>query len=117
MAAVSDELVPWLLDQIAEDERAARLTCADSNPDVNGTSTLEDESRFERLVISAGRILREAAAKRDVIARYRGALLAERKTADEAGQRGYIIAMSQAVQALAAVYGDRPGFRNEWRLP
>lgn len=76
---------------------------------LDGAAVAEHIARWD-----PDRVLDEIAAKREVLAKYHGVLIqAERRPHDE-GARGYEVAMSHAVLALAQPFAGRPGWRPEW---
>lgn len=62
-------------------------------------------------------VLADIAAKRDMVNRYFGALFTQRCHPEDEGNNGYVVALSQVLQLLAALFADHPDFRPEWRLP
>jgi hypothetical protein len=139
---VTDELVAWLREQVAEDERVARVASVHGDTWVVGSPSgvwpeddregygmpiVYDEGRplFEQAVHIArhdpARVLAEVAAKRRII----DALdIAERNTAHvrrTAPEYRWVQvaeaardAMLHAARLLASVYAGRPGWRSEW---
>lgn len=130
-----DDLVQWLRAQLDEDEVKARTVgeetwearYVDSANDYPDTATVRlsdgtDIAVMERYSMQdaehiatwdPARVLREIDAKRQVIAHYQ-------KVFQEAvdGADSYVkiaAALSRQIRILAAVYTDRPGYREEWR--
>lgn len=110
---MTDDLIAWLRAQLDDDEQA--------EPDVH---TLDCE-----LTMTAGfngpctcgwtaRRRRELKAKRAIIAEHcdngRGACLGCGLTNDDRHVSG--IDDCPTLLAVASVYSDRPGYRDEWRL-
>jgi hypothetical protein len=137
-----DDLVQFLRDRLDEDEQIARA--ATEGPwvaEVSGEtghcvipadaqSTREFVAKtqlyaaaFDAEHIAAhnpARALREIDAKRQIIARYVEHERLDRETFDAEGQHARSLvslraAYLDAVRELAAVYSDRPGYREEWR--
>jgi hypothetical protein len=119
-----DELVPWLGEQLAEDERIARRA-GDSFRQIGETGVI--------VAHDPARVLREIDAKRQLLTGYTKAveqveeLDALRERLRASGQDVFMTEMERAsaihkrdvlhgvLQILALPYADRPGYREEWR--
>ncbi|MCG5464206.1 DUF6221 family protein [Micromonospora sp. MED01] len=133
---MTDDRVAWLTAQLDDDERVARAA-ADCGPEwrfSEGAIYPSDVDRHPGALIHGGydylddqygehiarhdpaRVLRRVAAGRKILAKYQGALMQEPKRPDDQVNRGYLIAMSQAVSALTTEYDDRPGYQEGWRV-
>jgi FAD/FMN-containing dehydrogenase len=118
---VSTDLVAFLRECLAEDERVAQR--------VQEAYAGEDKFWAPAVVINAGalvdpgRVLRDVAAKRaimDMMRRYEGAILQESAIArpgDPIPSNLYAArdALLAVVRHLASVYEGRTGYREEWR--
>ena len=98
-------LTDFLLARIAEDEAVANNVRPDELYQDRRGLGFGEEMGSPLIVVSSGRVLAECAAKRrivereaDTLARYPGNFHARVTLRD-----------------LAAVYADRPGYREEWR--
>ena len=123
-----DDLVRWLGAQLDEDERIARAASgrnwlpADGwliNEDMH-LCEVDDAPTLEHIAVhDPARVLREIDAKRRIVQALESAEVAVRNT--EPGKEphelmtGAVNSLRAAVRMLAAVYADRPGFREEWR--
>ncbi len=102
-------LTGWLLEQIAEDE--ARLTTPGDGRhsahawDAVGTFSPRCQTCLEALYGSRQKGMAECAAKRRVVE------IAGRRSARTPAPTPW----DDILYALASVYADRPGFREEWR--
>lgn len=135
---MSNELVRWLREQLDEDERTARAACWDEQPDV--WTARPPQGRHERYTVvdylgdgvvvvtpenadadgvgqhiarhDPARVLRETEAKRQIIEQH------ERYAAERRRMMGGWDPQSDdspILAALASVYVDRPGYREEWQ--
>lgn len=100
-----DDLVPWLLKQLAMDEQTAQAM----------PHAIEHlESRW-----SPTRLVARCEAARKVVTLYsnarqavhRGSVSPRNEVQDEAAED----VLGAAVRALAEPYADKPGYREEWR--
>lgn len=103
-------LVQWLLAQIDKDQKRAEL--ADEgwyDPSHAGACETCDAVRA---VPDPARVLRECAAKRQIVQRFidGGGLAVGRGSPEALG------ALEEAMLILATIYADRPGYRDEWRV-
>lgn len=127
-----DDLVKWLGEQLDEDERVATAASVRSSEwIVNGAWSLEGEQHtvvgdedafchsYNAAHIAAhdpARVLREIDAKRQLLDWYE-----QRATIDSRGEDPDDYenvtgsTLETVMQTLAAVYADRPGYREEWR--
>jgi hypothetical protein len=132
------DLVQWLGEQIDEDERIARAACWDDQSDV--WTARPPQARYEQYVIvdylddgvvnvspynadddgvgrhierwDPARVLREIDAKRQIIEQHKRYAAERRRMM---GGWDPQTDDSPILAALAAVYADRPGYREEWR--
>ncbi|MCL6734393.1 DUF6221 family protein [Streptomyces neyagawaensis] len=126
-----DDLVQWLRAQLDQDERIARRAGGlawSRPPEYLGDPAAIRDSEQERVVCYEGwpsegqavhiaewdpaRVLREIDAKRRIIDQH------ERYSAERRRMMGGWDPQSDdspILAALAAVYADRPGYREEWR--
>lgn len=125
-----DDLVQWLRAQLDEDERIARAAGGVGwlRAEHPGETVVIFDSRGEPVVYDEGwpteeqqahiaewdpaRVLREIDAKRQIIDQH------ERYAAERRRMMGGWDPQSDdspILAALAAVYADRPGYREEWR--
>lgn len=108
---MTDDLVRWLGEQLDEDETEARrgYLKAEPLPDYDGW----DKSTTASLPPAvAARVLREIDAKRRIIEQH------ERYAAERRRMMGGWDPQSDdspILAALALVYADRPGYRDEWK--
>lgn len=102
MTTPTPTLAEWLLDRIAEDEREADVMMRQyqSGGDVS--------SRRWR------RVLAECGAKRRIVELHDEALHAEFDRRDASAMGAWLM-HQDVLRALASVYADAPGFREEWR--
>jgi hypothetical protein len=91
-----DDLVTWLLEQVAEDER-----------ENNAPGRYYDDPGYW----TAERVAAECESKRRLIDMYQAIL----ETGGFVGTL-YANAAAPALQLLALPYADRPGYREEWLL-
>lgn len=131
---MSQDLAQWLLEQIAEDERAAaamrpglQLYVCDGNgcleePDgewADGEPHLPNHhANWLGPVLSPARVLAECEAKRKIVMRC--ALLLEAFDDPDRGawpdvNRRERYHARATLEALALPFADRPGYRDEWR--
>jgi hypothetical protein len=125
MADVED-LVTWLREQIAEDQRIAEATARMWAPEPpvyewdTKVARLEDAgwepqevATLDRHVVrwDPARVLREVEAKRRILDDYER-YAAERRRAMGGWDSREV---SPILTALALPYSDRPGYREEWR--
>lgn len=122
-----DELVRWLGKQLDDDERAARAATpgpwhaqdggvvSDDDEQWPVAETQSARDREDRVHIARhdpARVLREIDAKRRIIDQHKRYAAERRRMMggwDPQSDDSPILA------ALASVYADRPGFREEWR--
>lgn len=95
---MSDELVEWLSVQFDLDEVAARGYPEQAGTGYNGTGWVPLPDR--------ARLLREVETKRRIVA--------ECLEAASVAGATWLLAV-RTIRLLAAVYEDRPGYREEWR--
>lgn len=122
---MSRELVQFLRDRLAEDEQAARRA-GDSFRQIGETGVIvaTDGDRAEECASAnwsgiaehivrhdPARVLREVAAKRELLADYER-FVAERRRM-MGGWDSYP-ETSPVLTAFAAVYADHPDYKNEW---
>ncbi len=101
-----DDLIAFLRARLDEDEAAAKAVRPDQD--------YADSAHQERW--SPARVLREVAAMRAVVRRYeRGAAgeLPEWKADRELTEAALAILLG-VLRDLAAIWGDHPGYRQEW---
>ncbi|WP_413102240.1 DUF6221 family protein [Streptomyces sp. Inha503] len=137
-----DELVRWLGEQLDEDAAiAAEATQAATGrwtareTDWGGGMVVEDDcgalilptthtrgaTQYPHIARhDPARVLREIDAKRQLLALYLEHERMDRETFEAEGERARSLvslraAYFDAVRHLAAVYADRPGYREEWR--
>jgi hypothetical protein len=126
-----DDLITWLRAQVDDDERVARsmftggdwrwLGDAIVDRDVDGWRSAPDDAviitlRHDREEVGGhiarhdpARVLAGVEAKRQIIELHEVARTSRELSADA------WIMLKQAVQHLATVYADQPGYRDEWR--
>ncbi|MFH9072700.1 DUF6221 family protein [Streptomyces alboflavus] len=119
-----DDLVQWLGEQLDEDERI--LSEANTSPEIVTGIPRSYAAAPVALHIAAfadpARVLREIDAKRRVLTEYVAAGDAMDRAARDNDTAGYNTAraerqvLGRVIRRDAAVYADRPGFREEWRL-
>lgn len=132
-----DDLVQWLRVQLDEDERIAREAggLAWSRPEDPGDPAAIRDSKGERVVCDEGwpsegqevhiaewdpaRVLREVDAKRRILRALENAEVSLRNTVPRREPHelmtGATNSLRAIVRTLAAVYADRPGYREDWR--
>lgn len=119
---MNDDLVTWLRARLDEDERIAtavhHFQCASAVRTVrNGVVWDLGDCDCNQ----PARVLAEVAAKRAILDAYAWALGHPAASTD--GETGYWFrkggqsTLSETVLLLAQPYADRPGFRDEWRVP
>lgn len=122
---MDDEQVTWLGAQLDEDERvavavpeAARSWTLDGGTIHAGHPTDEvvdwvslDGAREHIVRHDPARVLRRVAVGREILAKYQGAMAQESKRPDDEVNRGYVLGIAAAADALMMEYVDRPGFR------
>jgi hypothetical protein len=123
----SDDLTKWLLEQIAEDERAAGVLPADGYPkhdgrvlSVEGTMDVPWPDRW-----NPSRVLAECDAKRRIIIYHDVILVWPSGTTGAKYYTGSVrrcascedvkVLPCPTLRYLALPYADRPGYRDEWR--
>jgi hypothetical protein len=109
-----DDLVEWLRACLTEDEQVARACPGD------GAWTAEDigiygadlspEVRAHMAVHDPARVLREIAAKRDLLRFAEGI-----RDHHETFTAGVAARLEETLRLFALAYADRPGYREEWR--
>jgi hypothetical protein len=133
----SPDLATWLLEQIAEDERLARAAARlnDDEPEDLHWDTVvgrledagwerEEVHRLDKHVVNfdPARVLAECDAKRRIIAQHDVDDGDCRTCFDPNTTNDWPENMVQqcwpcpTLRLLAAVYSDRPGYREEWKL-
>jgi hypothetical protein len=121
-----DDLIVFLLAQLSLDEAAAReaavrgakWSSAKLDPEELGDAWwLFPPFEIHARRHDPARVLREVAAGRAIIERYKRAAAAPPPNANfTAGQDdGYRQACADAIRDLAAVWSDHPDYREEWR--
>lgn len=116
-----DDLLQWLGEQLAEDERIVRENSdgnglADGFPDYR-TYSDSDTAAADEYIEHFGpeRMLREIEAKRELVERHERAMENRRSHPDDLASAGALLALHGAVKLLTLPYADRPGYRDEWR--
>ena len=121
------DLVTWLRAQLDADERSAMIAAGPigHNWQADGGSVFAEHPTDE-IVDYAGqaaehiavhdpaRVLRQVAAMRAIVDAYERAYHGEQFAETEA-QYARRVALEEAVEALATMYADRDGYREEWR--
>lgn len=100
MTTETTTLTEWLLEQLHEDERLSEVALHGDDHHPRGECFTCDETRDAR-ALGAGteRWSADIEAKRRIV------------EMEESYEDAYVT----AVRALATVYADRPGYREEWR--
>jgi len=132
-----DDLVEWLRAQLDEDERIARAAAREGGPawQYDGHAVLtrregdlvavgsQDFLELERgnhiAAHDPARVLRETAAKRRMVEAYERTSHGERTAPHDDMRdvaRAKVDSWRFALRLLALSYGDRSGYREEWRL-
>jgi hypothetical protein len=113
-------LTEFLLARIAEDDEAARALLAEGWTHDGSPSPTADQpmARFGRVAFTLGRVLADCEAKRRIVALHGDAH--ECSTYDHTGEIDNCTWCLYAtdcstMRLLAAVYGDHPDYRDEWR--
>jgi len=128
-----DDLVQWLRAQLDEDERIARAAAEEDGPDWRYDGHAVLTCREDDLVAVASqdfmgvergthiaehdpaRVLREIDPKRLIIREWEDAERAAEQDPTDASARVAVLAFGIVLKLTAAVYADRPGYREEWR--
>lgn len=136
-----DDLVQWLREQLDEDEQITRAAADETEPEWSDggpygesvhtaahgglvavgpwTGYLGDEVRRHIARHDPARVLREIDAKRKLLRALESSEVALRNT--EPGKdphdlvKGATNGLRAAVRVHAAVYADRPGYKESWR--
>lgn len=121
---MAEDLATWLLEQIADDERAARDAqerTTISRRMIRGEMVnIKTEPRvWQRSVWPPERVLAECGAKRQLVARAQRSL-ADAQSLAAAGAQRLDVTLIEApatwtLVVLALPYADRVGYREEWR--
>lgn len=134
-----DDLVRWFGEQLDKDARIAHAACWDDQSDV--WTARPPQASYERYTVvdylddgvvavtpenadvdgvgqhiaewDPARVLREIDADRKLIAQY--SEVADNDVDEMEYAHGWAQALGLAVRLRAAVYADRPGYRDEWR--
>jgi hypothetical protein len=111
-----DDLVAWLLAQIAEDGAAARACSDDALGDITTWVDYTSGDEFARSVAhfqrhTPARVLAECEAKRLLLQQF--ALRGDSVRATVVPATGGV--WDDLLRMLALPYADRPGYRNEWK--
>ncbi|CAL9529773.1 DUF6221 family protein [Streptomyces sp. enrichment culture] len=117
---MSDDLIQWLRAQLDEDEQAARAAALTEGLTGSLVDFLKHEAAHVDVAPSEAhyarhtpaRVLREIDAKRRIIEQH------ERYARERRRMMGGWDPQSDdspILAALATVYADRPGYREEWR--
>jgi hypothetical protein len=108
-----DELMAWLLEQLAADERGdgfAHCTgCEGGGVEFMGTMYECD------IDAARARVLREVESKRALLNEYDAALAQRKSHPDDLATAGWLLATIRVAKRLGLAYADREGFRDEWR--
>ncbi|EFL29467.1 hypothetical protein SSOG_09181 [Streptomyces himastatinicus ATCC 53653] len=136
---MSDKLVQWLGEQLNEDERTARAVGYDrietgeylwgsrylilrrEDGESKVTTELSDELALHISKWDPDRVLREIDAKRQTLAQFKAAegrtdqAMRDNDTAAYRAARAEATALHAVIRRDAAVYANRPGYRDYWR--
>ncbi len=109
---MSDDLATWLRAQLDEDERDANRRDFHTGMclqffDPGGDCSC-DYSNF---------VLVDVEVKRRVLDWHEAALAGVKRHPDDLANKGWLLAMVKVVKLVALPYADRPGYREEWRVP
>ncbi|MFJ1657191.1 DUF6221 family protein [Streptomyces anthocyanicus] len=131
-----DDLAAWLRAQLDEDERTARASvwdglgnklawelAASATIDVGGDEFYAGDRTIANHVVAwdPARVLREIDAKRQTLADLATAeermdrASRDQDTAGYNASRAEATVLKRIARRDAAVYADRPGYREEWR--
>jgi hypothetical protein len=110
---ILSELIPWLTEQLDQDEKVARAARPDRHraivTEVLGTGALGAHLQARHVAEwDPARVLAEIDAKRRIIA-----LTCD--GADGGYPSGYYEAKTDVICLLALPYAHRPGYREEWK--
>jgi hypothetical protein len=111
-------LTDFLLARIAEDEAVARAAreheYLSAARDASPLRWVKDPLGYGTIWVNSGRVLAECEAKRRIVT-----ALAVREEfgagLDSPEDKAATWALRESCKALAVVYADRPGYREEWR--
>lgn len=110
-----DELIAFLNERLAEDERLA--IAARDEPETGWWWSEDAESAPERHIArhDPARVLADVAAKRAIVEAYEGAELERGDDPNDETRIADATTLRWVVCVLASAYAQHPDYREEWR--